>query len=243
MTKATGVENHAIGAPSPLAPYKRAFAVRHAIPDDVSDLVDVHLACFGGGFLTFLGKDALKAYYDFFVRHPLALCYVATQDGAIVALVSGWEQGASYQAPLARTHGSTMALSFLRAMIRHPRSAIALASARLDLLATMTRYWWSPAAWLSRGASQQSLRPTEQDSKSDVRNGSLLSLAVLPSHRGHGIAGALCDTFLTECRRRKIPRLLLTVATGNDRARRFYEHVGWEFFRQVGPSTHYIYTL
>ncbi|HEY3505295.1 MAG TPA: GNAT family N-acetyltransferase [Actinocatenispora sp.] len=59
----------------------------------------------------------------------------------------------------------------------------------------------------------------------------LIGMWVAASLRGGGVAARLVDTFLAWARERPYPGVLLWVADGNDRARRFYERFG---FRGTG---------
>lgn len=54
----------------------------------------------------------------------------------------------------------------------------------------------------------------------------LLSLAVSPEARGHGLGTALMDAVDAELERRGVHDLEVAVMAGNDRARRFYERRG-----------------
>jgi ribosomal protein S18 acetylase RimI-like enzyme len=54
----------------------------------------------------------------------------------------------------------------------------------------------------------------------------LVSLAVAPASRGHGVGTALMDAVDAELELRGIADLEVAVMAGNDRARRFYERRG-----------------
>jgi [ribosomal protein S18]-alanine N-acetyltransferase len=61
----------------------------------------------------------------------------------------------------------------------------------------------------------------------------IVSIAVEPRFRGHGIATALMDSTLRRLRRRPATRIGLMVKVGNRPARRFYEKYGFEKVRLV----------
>ena len=63
--------------------------------------------------------------------------------------------------------------------------------------------------------------------------GELVSLAVLPSVRGKGAAAALMNSILRRLRRRRIPKLALTVKISNARAISFYERYGFRRVRRI----------
>jgi [ribosomal protein S18]-alanine N-acetyltransferase len=61
----------------------------------------------------------------------------------------------------------------------------------------------------------------------------IVSIAVEPRFREHGIATALMDSTLRRLRRRPVKRVALMVKVGNRAARRFYEKYGFEKVRLV----------
>jgi GNAT superfamily N-acetyltransferase len=56
----------------------------------------------------------------------------------------------------------------------------------------------------------------------------VLSLFVLPSHRGTGIAQDLMEMVEAWGRKRGVERVILDVEAGNDRAGAFYAHIGYQ---------------
>jgi ribosomal-protein-alanine N-acetyltransferase len=61
----------------------------------------------------------------------------------------------------------------------------------------------------------------------------LVSIAVAPNTRRHGIASALLESTLRRLRRRHMPRLILMVRETNAPARRFYEKYAFKKVRIV----------
>jgi ribosomal protein S18 acetylase RimI-like enzyme len=106
-------------------------------------------------------------------------------------------------------------------------------------------FWQLLIAWLSapfRRRKGQSA-PDNQDSTnhSTIRpsNAPLLSIAVLPEHRGHGAANMLIEQFVNNCCKNGVGRVTLTVKVNNGRARAFYEKCGWLMTRQDDSVAHY----
>jgi ribosomal protein S18 acetylase RimI-like enzyme len=62
----------------------------------------------------------------------------------------------------------------------------------------------------------------------DGRRGMMYHLAISPSHRRQGIAGALVDELEVRLRARGCIRYYLLVTSHNQEAIRFYERRGWE---------------
>jgi GNAT superfamily N-acetyltransferase len=70
------------------------------------------------------------------------------------------------------------------------------------------------------------LRGPEETWATGDRIATLESLAVLPSHRGEGVGGALFERFYEELRRAGIREFELAAITTNTDAHRFYERRG-----------------
>jgi ribosomal protein S18 acetylase RimI-like enzyme len=67
-------------------------------------------------------------------------------------------------------------------------------------------------------------------------------LVVDPAHRGQGIGQLLLDATLAELKSRGAPRVMLSVADGNDAAQRLFARAGFrrtmvEMTREYGPFT------
>ncbi|GIG29973.1 GNAT family N-acetyltransferase [Cellulomonas marina] len=68
-----------------------------------------------------------------------------------------------------------------------------------------------------------------------LRHDELLHLGIAVEHWGTGLAQRAHDAVLARLRDRGVTRAWLTVYTGNRRARRFYERLGWS---PTGATTH-----
>ena len=221
------------------------YTVRKATLSDVERVAYIHGMCFPKEFLTLLDKAGLSAYYRFFIENPLGLCFVAEMEGNVVGFVTGWEKGSTYQRPLLRLYGATFAASLLKSSFKHPRRACPLVQARLRVLAQFASEWLSLFAKSKIRGKEGNPSPAAegQSNESRVVNASLLSIAVLPEHRGTTAATRLNAAFVEECCRRQVSEILLTVHVENLRARSYYEKNGWQLFRQDGQSAHYKLSL
>lgn len=63
--------------------------------------------------------------------------------------------------------------------------------------------------------------------------GHLISIAVIPSHRGRGIGGRLVSVLLQLFRDMDIPSIFLEVRSSNRAARIFYEGIGFKLERTI----------
>jgi ribosomal protein S18 acetylase RimI-like enzyme len=62
----------------------------------------------------------------------------------------------------------------------------------------------------------------------DGRRGYIYHLAVEPAYQGRGLGNRLLDECLAGLRRTGVKRVLIMVAEGNARGRRFWKRCGWE---------------
>jgi GNAT superfamily N-acetyltransferase len=72
----------------------------------------------------------------------------------------------------------------------------------------------------------------DDDYGADVQ---LVSMWVAPTHRGTGVAAELVEAVLAWARAAGARNVALWVTTGNDRARRFYERLGFTITGDVQP--------
>ncbi len=219
------------------------YQTRRAQIADIPAIVQIHSASFAASFLTQLGARGLAAYYQFFIAHPLGICYVAECEQQVVGFVSGWEQGATYQLPLVRSSGPRFALALAAALARHPLRMGRLLGPRLPLAARVRAAL--PGYLLRRKGPQPSAPAPGNATAAEAPplNASLLSIAVLPEHRGTPAASMLHADFRDECLRRGAPEIALTVAQGNRRAQAFYEKSGWHMTRSDAATLHYTLPL
>jgi ribosomal protein S18 acetylase RimI-like enzyme len=216
------------------------YNIRKARASDIADIVKIHQISFPEAFLTLLGKSGLSSYYTFFLQHPYGMLFVCETQGHVVGFVSGWEKGATYQQPLVQKYGHVFALALAKACVLHPKYSWSLIKPRINVLKHYLRQWLK-----KRGS-------TEQHRTSDVTqttapvimrhepgNASLLSIGVLPAHRGRSVAQMLNDAFIRECHERGVLEVLLTVHADNGRARAFYEKQGWQVLKENNESVCY----
>jgi ribosomal protein S18 acetylase RimI-like enzyme len=219
------------------------YQTRRAQIADIPVIVQIHSVSFAASFLTQLGARGLAAYYRFFIAHPLGICYVAECEQQVVGFVSGWEQGATYQLPLVRASGPRFALALAAALARHPLRMGRLIGPRLPLAA---RVLAALPGYLLRRRGPRPDAPAPVDAaaaEAPPINASLLSIAVLPGHRGTPAASMLHADFRDECLRRGAPEIALTVAQSNRRAQAFYEKSGWHMTRSDATTLHYTLPL
>ncbi|RDK12127.1 GNAT family N-acetyltransferase [Cupriavidus lacunae] len=185
---------------------------RLAEPNDLNQVVDVHLAAFPGFFLTTLGRPFLTVMYRAFLSQPGSVFVVAEENGQL----QGFAVGA-----LKRGEGDrTLALKYLF------RFLCALIPAVLRNPVRVTR---RILGQMLSGRGQ----PEFPDHSAVLR-----SIGILPEEKGKGLANDLLCDFEKQARAKGAEAVVLTTdAASNERAIGFYKKNGYEVqteFRQDG---------
>jgi len=99
---------------------------------------------------------------------------------------------------------------------------------------------WSSAAFAAACAAPETILLTDCDAfllgRTAAGEAELLTLAVAPEARRHGLARRLCQRFADAARARGAQRAFLEVAADNAAARALYAACGW---REVGLRRRY----
>lgn len=99
--------------------------------------------------------------------------------------------------------------------------------------------WKKVLSRLNKGVSSADSCATKvQDGEGD-----LLSICVLPEYRGSGAAAPLINQFEEGLAERSIYTYYLSVYKTNDRAKAFYEKMGFQVFHEGGDSIKYKKTV
>ena len=182
---------------------------------DIGAVARLHITGFGESFfLVTLGEAALRAYYRTFLDYPAACGFVCREraSGAVVGFVCGTEDlRHHYRIFLRRRLLPALPALAVRALTR-PSVALGLLRRGRQVARTVLHRRATNAA----APLPAPLPPTH-----------LLSMAVDPGHRGHGIGTMLAQAFLDEMARRNVSRVVLGVRDENHAARRLYERLGW----------------
>jgi ribosomal protein S18 acetylase RimI-like enzyme len=174
------------------------------LPDDLPQVVDVHLKSFPGFFLTFLGHSFLALLYRNMQSDPESVVWVASSDGEIEGFVAGVMHQSGFYQRLIKRQKWAFAAAALGALLRRP----------------------SIAPRLLRALRQ----PAEAQHAS--AEACLMSIAVRPESEGKGIGKQLVTAFCQELARRGVPGVCLTTdQDDNDRVNRFYQRLGFRLSR------------
>jgi len=175
----------------------------------------LHMAGQPDTFLTRLGPDVLTVLYRALPQSPVGFGYVAIGDDSI----------AESDSPK-----SKIALGFVSATTSVGRLFAEMGTRRIGefLPPLLARFAHQPALILR--SVQTVLYPFLGHSNQANATGAraeLLSIMVDPAARSQGVGTQLMQALLTECTKRQIDWLDVTVDANNAGARRFYERHGF----------------
>lgn len=203
-----------------------AMRILRAEPKHLPGMARCHQSAFPGSFMTLMGSSWLEALYGYFLREGRGISVVAIDgSGMVTGLAVGGEPGirgrflrqALYRYP------HLLALGFLRSGLVRAVLLAELAQ-RLD-----------PATTVS---------PDERlDARWPGPVGNLLSIGIMPSALGSGLAASLLIRFQSECAMHGYRSLMLSVMRDNPRAIRFYARLGWEEIPGPGESARFALRL
>ncbi len=177
-----------------------SVTIRSMLPDDVAQVVQIHLESFHGFFLTFLGPSFLALLYKCTLRDPDGIALVASSDERIEGFATGTLHQAGFYQRLVKKEKWRFALAASRAVLRQPTIGRRLLRA------------------LKRPAVAQQ----------DLADACLMSLAVRLDSQHHGVGRQLVVAFCQELIRRGAPAVCLTTdRANNDRVNRFYQQLGF----------------
>ncbi|WP_394673355.1 GNAT family N-acetyltransferase [Limnobacter sp.] len=183
--------------------------IRPAQPNDISQMVQVHLQAFPGFFLTLMGPRFLSLLYSGFLNHPSGISLVACpQNNAaeVLGFVAGTTQPQGFFLQLLKQRWLAFGLASLWPLLRKPNLVF-------------IKLW---SALFYRG-----------ESLPDLPNAALLSsLGVQPAAQGQQIGQQLVNAFLAHAQTAGAPAVYLTTdQSNNTKANQFYTRLG---FRLAG---------
>jgi GNAT superfamily N-acetyltransferase len=172
----------------------------------IEEIVAVHLEAFPGFFMTQLGPQFLRRYYQVVAEYEGGLLLTEPVVDRCMGFVAGFVNPAMFYRELRRRRVG-LGLAALSGVLRHPT--------RLGTL--FANY---------RRAGGAAIGTTGEDTAE------LSSLAVRPAGAGQGVGSRLVRKFIATAQGRGARRVLLTTdARGNDDVNRFYQTLGFSCVR------------
>jgi ribosomal protein S18 acetylase RimI-like enzyme len=180
--------------------------VRPATRQDLPGIVAIHQRAFSHFFLTRLGGEFLRRYYDLVLNYATGIVLVSEGRGKLDGFACGFVDPAEFYREMWRGR-RVFARPALSAMLRHP----------------------SLAAGVLYGVH----RIQESASRAPERSCELSSIAVAPEAAGGKLGKALIRSFLAQAWSMDAQYVYLTTdADGNDPANAFYKRSGFQHRRR-----------
>lgn len=180
--------------------------VRPASAPDVREIVEIHEQAFRRFFLTQMGREFLRHYYELVLEYHSGIVLVAEIDSRIQGFACGFVNPADFYR-LMRRNLSHFLLPALGALVRNPSLLMGIV----------------------RGAE----RVQKKASRDSADEGELSSIAVLPNAERGGLGSELARAFLSKAWSMEAARVCLsTDAFGNEAANSFYLRAGFQRTRQ-----------
>lgn len=182
------------------------ISIRPAKPEDIAQMVQVHIRAFPGFFLTLMGPRFLHLLYTGFLNHPTGISLVACVQGKpsqVLGFVVGSTQPSGFFLQLLKRQWFAFGLASIWPLLRRPTLVF-------------VKLW---SALFYRG-----------ESLPDQPNAALLSsLGVDVAVQGKGVGQQLVKAFLAHAHTAGAPAVYLTTdQTGNAKANQFYTNLGFE---------------
>lgn len=170
---------------------------------DVPDVVAVHLSAFPGFFLSGLGRRFLALFYAAALEDASGISLVSRTEDGVQGFAVGTVQPSGFYKRIISRRGVRFALAACRPMLANPKIIPRL----LGAFKKTTEYKVAGSALL-------------------------MSIGVAPALQGRAVGRDLMNTFLEECRRRRIKSVYLTTdGVENDRTNQFYLRMGFGLSR------------
>lgn len=187
--------------------------IRTMVRGDLDKIVDLHMAAFGGFFLSSLGKPFLLDLYDSFICDESSICFVADEEGILKGFAVGNQKPARFFKILLIRKNAIFIFHAIKAFIKNP--------------VTVTQKFIYALQY--RG-----------ECPAGFRHPSLLSsLGVDPADKGKGIGSKLIEAFCLKAFEAGADVVYLTTdKTHNDSVNDFYIKNGFRLESVFEKSNH-----
>lgn len=176
------------------------------MPENVDDVVSIHLESFPGFFLSFLGRRFLALYYSGICLAEEGIGFVfMNSDNELVGFVAGTTNPRGFYTRLLKRYWLRFSLASVGAILRKPSSARRIGRALFH--------------------SEQNPVGTEV--------AGLFSIGVRPKIQGAGAGKRLVTAFLDESKSKGCNGVFLTTDRDNNKiVNDFYQNLGFRIKRQ-----------
>jgi ribosomal protein S18 acetylase RimI-like enzyme len=181
-----------------------SMGIRVMRPEDVNDVVCIHLKAFQGFFLSFLGDAFLRQLYTAILHDPSGIAFVYEENDGRFGFVAGTDSPSGFYRSLLKQRWLQFGWASIGPVLRQPR-----------IIPRLLRAFNMPKQDLPAHGC-----------------GTLMSIAVLPKAEGRGIGKDLVTAFLQEAHQRGLEYVNLTTdRLNNEPVNAFYQKLGFRCVR------------
>ena len=194
---------------------------REATKSDLNQIVTTHTECFQKYFLTSMGKEFLKRYYEAYLDEKAPFVVAVDDNGDIVGFCMGYYSGSKARINFERENKWFIIRRLLVACLK-----------------------FNKGAYQRIGRKIKQLFKKGKKAKSDIRQNhekreELLSICVLDKARGQSVATKLLESFENIIMSDGATKYNLSVYKTNHRAIRFYEKSDFKYVMDLDDEKIY----
>jgi len=179
--------------------------IKEASYKDIYRIVEIHRKAFPNFFLTLLGDEFLKEYYELVLTYDKGIFLVAEKDGCLLGFAAGFLEPQNFY-KLFKKYKLRLGLKIISALIKRPRlvSRIFANFRRVNRLSN----------------------------DGNIDRSELASIAVDPAFSGQGIGKLLVKSFIDSSKKLGAKFVYLTTdAKNNDAVNYFYLSMGFKLYK------------
>lgn len=211
------------------------YLIKHAEPEDITELIQFHLISFPSFFSSCLGDKFLKIYYRSYQLTDEHLILVAKTQDKIIGFIAGTTNAdLLYQSLFRKNFFSLVKLTFKRFLFsKNFRNKV------------FKKNHFLIQAINSQFLTVKKLNPRKKSKQAPLVSNyaHLFLIAVREEFRGKGVSLDLISEFEKEMRKKGILKCTLWVKSDNLRAIGFYKKTGWEAFIETEEAIKFIKDL
>lgn len=199
------------------------YTVRTFTKEDIDGIVKIHKICFPDYFLTNLGDEFIKMYYNEYCNSQYAVSKVVIDDkGNILGFICG---SLNYREQISKFYKENfikLTTIFIKKFFTN-KIVFRNAKSRINHI------------FISIKSLFRNNKNKTKDVKEDILNPRFQSLAVLHEYRGKDVAKLLMENLFNDMKNRNVQRVGSAVLKDNQAALKFCKKIGWYVEKESGP--------
>ena len=187
------------------------YNIRFVKKEDINRIVEIHIRAFPGFFLTSLGNDFLKKYYNYILEYEKSIFLIVEEDGLSVGFVAGFLDPRFFYSIL-KNQKLSLGISILKIFFKKP--------------------------WIIFQILQRYKQLVKFQTQRENNSVELASLAVDPDYSGRGLGKLLIKKFLEVSKEKAATFVYLTTDTfNNEKVNNFYKNLGFKLYKMFSTPS------